>query len=73
MKLKTIKSNENSAALCENKQVWTVDDVAREMNCSSRHIRKLVSSDRIPYFKIGRLVRFSHQRVSEWLQNGGTR
>jgi excisionase family DNA binding protein len=55
------------------KLVWTVDDVANELKCSVRHIRKLVSEDRIPFFKVGRLVRFSPLRLREWLQKGGTR
>ena len=55
------------------KQVWTTEDVARELNISSRYVYKLISEDRIPYSKVGRLVRFSPVRVIEWLQNGGTR
>lgn len=55
------------------KLVWTVDDVARELECSVRHVRKLVSENKIPYLKIGRLVRFSPPRVREWLHKGGTR
>lgn len=56
-----------------NRIVWTVEDVARELHCSIRHIRKLVSEDRIPYAKMGRLVRFHPDRVHEWLHKGGTR
>lgn len=55
------------------KLVWNVDDVARELECSVRHVRKLVSENKIPYLKIGRLVRFSPLRVREWLHKGGTR
>ncbi|MBI4405091.1 MAG: helix-turn-helix domain-containing protein [Deltaproteobacteria bacterium] len=56
-----------------DKLVWTVTDVAKELGCSVRHVRKLVATDRIPYAKVGSLVRFSPSRVSEWLQKGGTR
>lgn len=55
------------------KIVWSVDDVARELKVSVRHVYKLVSNDKIPYSKIGRLVRFSPVRIGEWLQKGGTR
>jgi excisionase family DNA binding protein len=55
------------------KLVWNVEDVARELECSVRHVRKLVSENKIPYLKIGRLVRFSPLRVREWLHKGGTR
>ncbi len=75
MKIDSSRVNKNSLALFEktNKLVWTIDDVAKELNCSVRHVRKLVSRNKIPYLKIGRLVRFSPQRISEWLHKGGTR
>lgn len=75
MKMEKQMSNEKSASFFEinNKLVWTVDDVAKELNCSTRHIRKLVSRNRIPFFKVGRLVRFSPFKISAWLQNGGTK
>lgn len=62
-----------SHKLFENKLVWTVSDVARELNCSPRHVRQLVSEDKIPYAKIGRLVRFSPLKILKWLHQGGTR
>ena len=55
------------------KLVWSVEDVARELQVSERYVYKLVSNDKIPYSKIGRLVRFSPVRVYEWLKQGGTR
>ena len=56
-----------------DKLVWTANDVARELHVSVRYIYKLISSDRIPYAKVGRLVRFSPVKVIEWLKKGGTR
>ncbi len=56
-----------------DKLAWSVDDVARELNVSVRHVYKLVCYDKIPYCKVGRLVRFSPVRICEWLQKGGTR
>jgi excisionase family DNA binding protein len=44
--------------------VWTIEDVARELKVSVRHLYKLVSEDRIPYAKVGRLVRFSFESGS---------
>jgi excisionase family DNA binding protein len=52
---------------------WTVSDVARELQCTERHIYKLVSDGKIPYAKVGRLVRFSPAQVEEWIRRGGTR
>jgi len=56
-----------------DKLVWSVEDVARELHVTSRHVYKLVSNDDIPYAKVGRLVRFSPVRIYEWLNKGGTR
>ena len=63
----------NRSEIFDNRIVWTVDDVSNALNCSARHVRKMISEDRIPYCKVGRLVRFSPHRISEWLQKGGTR
>ncbi len=52
---------------------WTAKDVARELKCSLRHVYTLVSEGKIPYSKLGRLVRFSPYKVREWLEKGGTR
>jgi excisionase family DNA binding protein len=56
-----------------DKLVWTFEDVAKELNCSVRLVQKLVAEERIPYAKVGRLVRFSRARIHEWLQKGGNR
>jgi excisionase family DNA binding protein len=56
-----------------DKVVWTTKDVCSVLNCSERHIRELVSSDRIPYVKVGRLVRFYRDDILGWLKQGGTR
>ena len=56
-----------------DKLVWTVEDAAKALHCSVRHVRKLVERDEIPFSRVGRLVRFSPVRLSEWLQKGGTR
>ena len=55
------------------KLVWSVEDVAKELSISIRHVYRLISNDKIPYSKVGRLVRFSPTKISEWLQKGGTR
>lgn len=53
--------------------VWTVADAARFLKCSAGHIRNLVSQGKIPFSKVGELVRFSPERIREWLYKGGTR
>jgi len=62
-----------SGGVVFDKLVWSVEDVARELSVSQRHVFRLVSSDQIPYCKVGRVLRFSPVKISEWLQKGGTR
>ncbi len=48
-----------------------VDDVARLLNCSGRHVYRLVDSGLMPRpVKIGALNRWSKQAVGEWIANG---
>ena len=68
-----IASGDPPSELIFDKLVWSVEDVARALSISVRHVYKLISMDRIPYAKIGRSVRFSPVKITEWLQKGGTR
>lgn len=69
----SINPGGTTPGLVFDKLVWSVDDVARELSVSVRHVYKLISGDKIPYAKVGRLVRFSPVKISEWLQKGGSR
>lgn len=68
-----VRSGSSFPPLFFDKLVWSVDDVARELSVSVRHVYRLISTDKIPYAKVGRTVRFSPVKVAEWLQKGGTR
>jgi len=52
--------------------VWTVEDVARELGCSTRTVRRLVAENLIPHSRVGRLVKFLPGKIQEWLVKGGT-
>ena len=68
-----IRDSSSQNDLLFDKLVLTVSDVAKELNCSSRTVHRLVAEDRIPYAKVGRLVRFSRIRIHDWLKKGGSR
>lgn len=72
-RIQSLESPGESQGGVFEKSVWSVEDVARELSISVRQVYRLISSDQIPYAKVGRLVRFSPARISEWLQKGGTR
>jgi len=45
-----------------------VPQLAKCLGITVRHVRRLVSERRIPYIKVGRLVRFDPDDVATWLQ-----
>ena len=42
--------------------------VARWLGTSERHIRRLVAERRIPFVKVGHLIRFVPSEVEAWLE-----
>jgi excisionase family DNA binding protein len=44
-----------------------VDGVARVLGVTNRHIRRLVTERRIPFFKVGKFVRFDPGELDVWL------
>jgi excisionase family DNA binding protein len=50
---------------------YTVHDIARLLQCSDRHIRRLDDRNLIPgKIRSGRLVRFVRRVVDQWIING---
>lgn len=45
----------------------TKEDVAQYLRCTKRTVEKLMKDGKVPYFKIGKLVRFDFDRVKEAL------
>jgi excisionase family DNA binding protein len=44
-----------------------IHEVAAVLCVTPRHIQRLVAERRIPYFKVGRFVRFDRAELSVWL------
>jgi excisionase family DNA binding protein len=42
--------------------------LAAWLNDSVRHLRRLVSEERIPHIKVGHFVRFDPAEIAEWLK-----
>jgi excisionase family DNA binding protein len=47
----------------------SIENVAKHLGVSVRHVRRLVFERRIPYVKWGHLVRFDIDDVNDWLAN----
>jgi excisionase family DNA binding protein len=48
-------------------QLLTIEQLAQRLGTTIRHIRRLVAERRVPYLKVGRLVRFDPEAVNAWL------
>ena len=52
-------------------QLLTVPDVARLLNCSTQHVRRLADSGRMPRpVKLGVLIRWNRAEIETWLAAG---
>jgi excisionase family DNA binding protein len=50
-------------------QLLTIDQLAERLGVSIRHIRRLVAERRVPYLKVGWLVRFDPAEITAWLDD----
>jgi excisionase family DNA binding protein len=50
-------------------QLLSIDQLADRLGTTVRHVRRLVADKRIPYLKVGKLVRFDADEITEWLKN----
>ena len=56
--------------------LWTVEDVAAYLQVKAETVRKLSRQGTIPGFQVGRLWRYTPERIRQWIeelqQSGGT-
>ena len=45
-----------------------VPGLARRLGMTERFVRRLVAERRIPFYKIGKFIRFDPDRVDDWLE-----
>jgi len=48
-------------------QLLSIDQLARHLGKSTRHIRRLVTERRVPCLKVGHFVRFDPAKIALWL------
>ena len=49
-------------------QLLGIEELAGRLGITVRHVRRLVAERRLPYYKVGRLVRFNPAEIKEWLE-----
>jgi excisionase family DNA binding protein len=47
----------------------TIDQIVERLGTSTRHVRRLIADRRIPYLKVGKLVRFDPDEINRWLDD----
>lgn len=45
----------------------SIEEIAKHLGVSVRHVRQLVAERRIPYVKWGHLLRFDPVEIGQWL------
>ena len=48
-------------------QLITIDQLADRLGVTERYVRRLVAEKRVPYRKLGKLVRFAEHEIATWL------
>jgi excisionase family DNA binding protein len=49
-------------------KLLTMDELAERLAVTQRHVRRLVAEKRVPYLKVGRLIRFDPAQIAAWLE-----
>ena len=50
-------------------KIFNIKELAEYLKCSEAFIRKLIYSNSIPYFRIGRRILFKYSKIIEWINN----
>ena len=68
MNTSTLHNNTQEVSQTEN-QLWTVQDVARFLKCSVRHVGNLQRMG-LPFIKLRNLTRFDPVALKRWIERG---
>jgi excisionase family DNA binding protein len=56
-----------TAGASQRGRLMDIAGVAERLGVSVRYVRRLVAERRIPYIKLGHLLRFDPEAIDEWL------
>ena len=66
-----MNNNESTLDQAESnisKLFLTISELSIYLNLKESHLRRLIFLNEIPYFKIGRLIRFKRSEIDAWLE-----
>lgn len=67
-KRKPRKLKANAVSDNRTDETWmTVEEVAQHLKATERQVRDLVYRRKIPYSKLGRLLRFHRPTIDDWM------
>jgi excisionase family DNA binding protein len=49
--------------------LMSIEQLAQRLGITVRHVRRLVAEKRVPYYKVGSLVRFDSAEIKVWLDS----
>ncbi len=64
-----IRARSATTALSPRRVLIDVDAAAVRLSVTPRFVRRLVTERRIPYFKVGKFIRFDPLELDLWLDN----
>jgi excisionase family DNA binding protein len=50
-------------------KAWKLEELASLLNCSRGKLYKMVNTGRIPYIRVGSMIRFDPKSTSEWIED----
>lgn len=56
-----------AAEAARSRRYTGVDGIAERLGVNERHVRRLVAERRIPFLKVGSLLRFDIDEVDAWM------
>jgi excisionase family DNA binding protein len=48
-------------------ELISIEQLAQRLSITVRHVRRMIAEKRVPYLKVGRLVRFDPDEIAKWL------
>ena len=58
---------------CHRMADWTFEQAQEDLAVGESHLRALIRDNRIPHYRVGKLVRFQPDVLRAWKAAGGTR